>query len=745
MKQILQNYKTGELLLAEVPAPITSPGRIIVNNKFSLVSAGTERQMIDLARKSLLGKARARPDLVKKVIAVAKTEGLKEAYLASKSRLETPIPLGYSSAGKVIEVGQGVDGINLGDRIACAGSNYASHAEIISMPTTLCVSIPDNVSYESAAFVALGGISLHAVRTAEVLMGETIAVIGLGLLGLLAVQILKANGCHVIGMDLDPNRCRLAQELGCGETAGNAEEMISMVAKYTASRGCDAVIILAATSSNQPVELAADIAREQGRVVIPGLVGLNIPRKTFYEKELKMCISRAWGPGIYDQNYESGKTDYPFPFVRWTAQRNMAAFLDLVSRQMVRVDRLISHRFPIDRAIEAYKMVTESKEPYIGILLTYPKGNGAADSKPNLPHFKQTEVSFKSRGPLSVKNGIRIGFIGGGNFAKTTLLPIVRKQKNISLCGIADISGASASSVGKKFNFAYCTTDYKKLLKDEEINTIMITTPHSSHAPLVAESLKAGKHVYVEKPLAIDMNQLQQVIAAFNNMPADLRLMVGFNRRFSPFTVALHRWLSFTDEPMVVNCRANAGYVPLDRWEQDPEVGGGRIVGEVCHFVDLIMYLAGAYPIQVYAQAMKPSGKFLSKDNLVIAIKMSNGSVASITYTAAGDKSFPRERVEVFRGGAVGVIENFKKASFTRNGRTAHKRNLLNADRGHRAEIETFFSTVLSNSPSPVSLREYMLTTLTTFSIAESLKCGNPVMVDLQSVFTLGSTESFKG
>jgi polar amino acid transport system substrate-binding protein len=607
------------------------------------------------------------------------------------------------------------------------------------MPNTLFVPIPDNVSYESAAFVALGAISLHAIRTAEVLVGETIAVIGLGLLGLLAVQILKANGCHVIGMDIDPSRCQLAQELGCDETASNAEEMISLAAKCTASRGCDAVIILAATSSNQPIELAAEIAREQGRVVIPGLVGLNIPRKTFYEKELKMCISRAWGPGIYDQNYESGKTDYPFPFVRWTAQRNMAAFLDLVSNRMVSVDRLISHRFPIDRATEAYKIVTESKEPYIGILLTYPERNGLVDSKPALAHFKQTEVSFKSRGPSLIKNEIRIGFIGGGNFAKTTLLPIIRKQKNISLCGIADISGASASSVGKKFSFSYCTTDYKKLLEDEEINIIMITTPHSSHAPLVAESLKAGKHVYVEKPLAINMNQLQQVIAAFNNMPAGLRLMVGFNRRFSPFTAALHKWLSFTNEPMVVNCRVNAGFVPLERWEQDPDVGGGRIVGEVCHFVDLIMYLTGAYPIQVYAQAMKPSGKFLSKDNLVITIKMSNGSVASITYTASGDKSFPRERIEVFRGGVVGIIENFKKASFTRNGRAVHKRNLLNADRGHRAEIETFFSIIRNNTPSPVSLKDYVLTTMTTFSIIESLKCGEPVEIDLQSISTSNS------
>lgn len=729
MKQILQNYRSGELYLADVPAPIVSPGRIIVRNRCSLISSGTERQMIELAQKSLLGKARARPDLVKKVIAVVKTEGIKEAYLASKSRLETPIPMGYSSSGEVIEIGLGIEGIKVGDRVACAGSYYASHAEILSMPGTLCVPMDDSVDYESTAFVALGGISLHAIRMAEVALGETVAVVGLGLLGLLSVQILKANGCRVIGMDLDPSRCRLAQELGCDWTANNAEEMISCAARYTSARGCDAVIILASTPSNQPIELAAEIAREQGRVVIPGLVGLDVPRKAFYDKELRLRIPRAWGPGLYDPNYESGKTDYPFPFVRWTAHRNMAAFLELLSKHAVDVARLISHRFPIDRAMEAYKIVTENKEPHIGILLAYPDENG-----------RGTEVSFETRAASSVmKNELRIGFVGGGNFAKSTLLPIIRKQKGISLAGLADISGASASSVGKKFGFRYCSTDHSRLLKDEEINVIMITTPHNSHAPLVVESLKSGKHVYVEKPLAVDMEQLRHVITAFNHSSSGPRLMVGFNRRFSPFTVALRKWLSFTDEPMLVNCRVNAGFIPPERWEQDPDVGGGRIVGEICHFIDLIIHLSGALPTQVYAQAMRPSGKFSSSDNLVVSLELSDGSVASITYTAAGDKSFPRERIEVFRGGSVGVIENFKKATFTRNGRVARKRNLFNSDRGHRAEMESFFSALRADSPPPVPFSEYVLTTLTTFSIMESLKCGYPVKVDPQSAFAPSS------
>ena len=417
MKQVLQNYRSGELYLAEVPAPIVSPGRIIVRNRCSLISSGTERQMIDLAQKSLLGKARARPDLVKKVIAVVKTEGIKEAYLASVSRLETPIPMGYSSSGDVIEVGQGIEGIRIGDRVACAGSQYASHAEIISMPSTLCVPIAGSVDYESAAFVALGGISLHAIRMAEATLGETVAVIGLGLLGLLCVQILKANGCRVVGMDLHPSRCLLAQELNCDWTANSAEELISCAARYTSGRGCDAVIILASTPSNQPIELAAEIAREQGRVVVPGLVGLNLPRKAFYEKELKIRIPRAWGPGINDPKYESGKMDYPFSFVRWTAQRNMSTFLELLSRHAVDVARLISHRFPVERAMEAYKIVTENKEPHIGILLAYPHVNGRVDDKSVPAGSKPTEVSFETRNSSPVnEHALRIGFVGGGEF-----------------------------------------------------------------------------------------------------------------------------------------------------------------------------------------------------------------------------------------------------------------------------------------------------------------------------------------
>ena len=750
MKQVLQSYRTGELVVEDVPTPPVQHNRLLIRNINSFVSAGTERQMINLARKSLVGKALARPDLVQKVIAVAQTEGVMEAYQQATSRLDSPVPLGYSSAGQVIAVGDGVQSCKVGNRVACAGSGYASHAEIVSVPRTLCVPIPDGVDYESAAFVALGGITLHAVRMGEAALGETVAVIGLGLLGLLAVQMLRAAGCYVLGMDPNPARCQLAEQLGCDLAADSGQHMADAVREFTAGHGADAVIIFAATSSNQPIELAAEIARERGRVIVPGLVGLDIPRKIFYEKELSLRISRAWGPGLYDPDYESGKQDYPYPFVRWTAQRNMAAFLDLVAQGRVLVDKLVTHRFPIECATEAYQLITEGKEAYIGVLLTYDSEADLSrtvvlEEKAQRSQRRQKRQMPSDPAGSSVPSGpLGVGLAGAGNFAKATLLPAISRVKGVHLRGVATATGASARHTGDKFGFDYCTTDYHELLNDPAIDAIIIATRHNTHAHFTAEALRTGKHVFVEKPLALNLEQLREVAEAYgtangishmatrSHQPSAIshQLMVGFNRRFSPFTVALKEWLALTDLPMVVNVRVNAGFVPLDRWEQDPEVGGGRIVGEVCHFVDLIQYLTDAYPVQVHAQAIKAAGQYLSEDNLVITLKMSDGSVGTITYTASGDKAFPRERVEVFRGGAVGLIENFKAASFTYQGRIHRKRNLFSVDRGHRAEMEAFFSALSNGDPPSVDFTEYLYTTLTTFAIEESLRQGAPVVVD---------------
>lgn len=734
MKQVLQNYNTGELLLAEVPEPLSKADQVLVRNCASLVSAGTERQMIDLAKKSLLGKALARPDLVKKVIALAKTEGIQEAYQVSKSRLDTPVPLGYSSAGQVIGVGEGVQGFKVGDRVACTGSTYASHAEVVSVPHNLCVPIPDNVDDESAAFVALGGIALHAVRVSGAALGETIAVIGLGLLGLLAVQLLKATGCQVLGTDPDPARCSLARELGCDATAASPAEFQALVDNQTALQGCDSALIFAATSSNQPVELAAEITREQGRVVVPGLVGLDIPRKIFYEKELDLRISRAWGPGMYDLDYESGKVDYPYSFVRWTAGRNMSAFLDLVAQGKVSLDKLITHHFPIDRALEAYELITKGHEPFIGVVLTYP------DSEKRTQPSRVVKLGTKiQRSTLNMKPANAcVGFIGAGNFAKATLFPALKSLDHVHLQGLADISGANAQTVGEKYGFSYCTTDYHELLADEQINTIMIATPHNSHAQLAIEALNAGKHVYVEKPLAINTEQLRAIFEAHQNAPRSTLhaplLMVGFNRRFSPFSIALKDWLSFSDLPMVINCRVNAGYVPPERWEQDPQVGGGRIIGEVCHFVDMFQFFSDAQPVEVYAQTMKAAGQYLSQDNSVISIKMDDGSVGTITYTASGDKAFPRERVEIFRAGAVGLIDNFRFARFVHQSRNRSMKNRFGIDRGHNTEIAAFIAAVSGGELTLPDFESLLYTTLTTFAIEESLNQRVPVAVDLNDL-----------
>lgn len=751
MKQVVQNFNNGKILLIDVPLPAARSNSVIVRNTISVVSAGTERQMMEFAQKSLLGKAMARPDLVRKVVAVAQTEGVGEAFRTATSRLDTPIPMGYSSAGEVTTAGENTTGFNAGDRVACSGSGFACHAEYVAVPQTLCAPIPDGVPEEEAAFVALGAIALHSLRLAKLQLGDRVVIIGLGLLGLLAVQIAKAWGCQVLGVDVAPNKADIARQLGADSAvAGNKDLVIAAGKAFFGTQGADAVIIFASTRSNEPLELATDLARVRGRIVVPGLVSLEVPRRAFYEKELDLKVSRAWGPGLYDPDYEERGRDYPLPFVRWTAGRNMEAFLQLLAQGSVQVKPLITHRFPIERATEAYQLISEGKEPYIGVILDYGKSlsvNRYTEEPRKIFLKKEERVSSQPITNNRSRSPVRVGVIGAGNFAKATLLPTIRRPKDIHLRGIATATGISGRHTGDKFGFNYCTTDYHELVNDPEINTIFITTRHNTHAQFVIEALNSGKNVFVEKPLCIKVEELEKIIKTYNEsrLTNNLVLMVGFNRRFSPFTVSLKEWLSFTNLPMVINIRVNAGFVPSDRWEQDLEVGGGRILGEVCHFVDLIQYLTGAHPVQVYTQAIKPAGQYLSEDNLIITLKMSDGSAGSITYTASGDKAFPRERVEIFRGGAVGLIDNFKVARFTYHGRTRRKRNLFGVDRGYRAEMDTFFSAIHNGDPLPVAFLDYVWTTLTTFSISESIRRGEPVGIELPVSFVEGSQYGGEG
>jgi predicted dehydrogenase/threonine dehydrogenase-like Zn-dependent dehydrogenase len=739
MLQVVEDQKNGSVRLEEVPTPLVRPGFLLVKTAASLVSVGTERTMVEFARKNLVAKALARPDLVRRVIDYAKTEGILEAYRQAVNRLDKPIPLGYSCSGVVLEVGTGVHEFKVGDRVACSGYPYAVHAEVVCVPANLCALIPNNVNLESAAFVMLGAIALHAVRTAEVTLGEKITVIGLGLLGQIAIQILTAAGCHVMGTDVDPKKARMALQHGAEMVAVGRKETVEIVRQWTNGLGADAVLIFASTQKNEPIELAAEIARERARVIVPGLVGMRIPRKIFYEKELHLVVSRSAGPGIYDSLYECKGVDYPLSYVRWTWRRNMIEFLDLISRGRVRVDDLITHRYPIERAKEVYDFILKRKQSYIGVLLEYgkvPDFKRTVDLK--IPSFtdcrRESDLPSEYQG---IKSKVGVGVIGAGLFASTTLIPAIRRLKHVKLRGLATATGTSASHIGKKFQFEYATSDYRRVLEDPDIDCVFILTRHDLHASLVIEALRAGKHVFVEKPLALNLSELREIARVFGAQRSKIPklLMVGFNRRYSPLAVECKSFFDDRQEPLVINCRINAGRVASDSWVHDLREGGGRIIGEVCHFVDLIQHLTGAYPTRVYAETIGNIRGYQPSDNIVATIKMSDYSIATIAYTAAGHKSFPRERIEVFGGGAVGLIDNFKSATFIRSGKTRRLRK-WNVDRGHLAEMQVFISSVMNGGKMPVPLESYILTTLATFAIEESLRRGTSVPVSLDILYS---------
>ena len=702
---------------------------MLVQTAASLVSAGTEKSMIELARKSLIGKALARPDLVRQVIAKAQSDGILEAWKQAMGRLDTPMPLGYSSAGVVIDVGAGVEGFTSGDRVACTGQGYAGHCEVVSVPANLCVKIPDAVGVEAAAFVALGGIALEAVRMARISLGETVAVIGLGLLGQIAVQVAKAAGCHVIGMDIDPQKSQMADQRGAEAVATSYDQLTTLCHQTTNGSGADAVLILATATSNEPLEQAAELCRERGRIVITGQVGLDVPRKSFYDKELELVVSRAWGPGIYDSNYAEKGLDYPIGYARWTANRNMEEFLKLLDQGAVQVDDLITHRFPLERAKEAYKLILDGEEPYIGVLLTYPEG--AIQRTRPMVELPAHVPSAKER-----DRQINIGVIGAGLFARATLLPTIKQVGGFRLKGVATATGLSAKHIADKYGFQYCVTDHREVLNDPDIELVLILTRHGSHAGLISESLRAQKHVFVEKPLALNLEQLQQVIQAFNDSCSDQvrkpLLTVGFNRRYSPFAKWIKERFNNVSEPLAVHCTVNAGALPLDNWTYDPEEGGGRIIGEVCHFIDLIQYFTGSLPVRVYAESLVSNG-YAPSDNVTVSVKMANGAIGCVTYVAGGDKRFPRERVEVFGGGAVGVIDNFKAASFTQKGRKRSRRSWLSVDRGYQGEIDSLRSAINQDGFRQEAFQQHVYTTLATFAAEESLKQSRPIDVDWPS------------
>jgi predicted dehydrogenase/threonine dehydrogenase-like Zn-dependent dehydrogenase len=707
MKQVTQHFRTGKLAVQELPTPACRPGWLLVATRASLISAGTEKMLMDLASASLAGKAMARPDLVRQVVDKVRREGLTTTLDKVWTKLDTPIPLGYSCAGEALEVGPNVE-VRRGERVACAGAGWANHAEYNLIPKNLCVRMPDGLDYEEASFVTLGAIALQGVRQAQPTLGERVVVIGLGLLGLLTVQLLKANGCRVFGFDPAPERARLARELGADATQHDG--LAEGVRTFTGGLGADAVVITASTKSDEPVNAAAEIARLKARVVVVGFVGMNLKRDLYYRKELDLRLSMSYGPGRYDPRYEEHGQDYPIAYVRWTEQRNMQTFLELVREGRVTPKALISHRFTIHEAEAAYALLA-SKEPYLGIVLTYPEERAAAP-------LRQVRLNAAPAPARTAPLGV--GFIGAGNFARSVLLPQVSRTPGVRFTGVATATGISGRHVADKYGFGQVTTDYREILDDPETDAVFIVTRHASHAAIVGDALRAGKAVFVEKPLACDLAQLTEVLGAVESTGG--RLMVGFNRRFAPQVRAAKAGLTHRSAPLVALYRVNAGSIAGDSWLTDEE-GGGRIIGEVCHFIDTLQFLIGADPVRVHAA---PAAGY--RDALSIQITFANGSIGTIVYSSLGDPSFPKEYIELFGAGRVVVIDDFRDARFITDGR--HKRHRLRRqDKGIAGELEAFFHSLRTGEPMPVPLASLALTTLTTFAIEDSLRTAAPVEI----------------
>jgi predicted dehydrogenase/threonine dehydrogenase-like Zn-dependent dehydrogenase len=712
MKQLLQNLRDGKTVVEEVPVPSPRAGMALVKVAASLVSAGTERMLVEFAEKTLMGKARSRPDLVRHVIDKARREGLVPTVQAAFSRLDQPMPLGYSSAGTITALGEGMDGFKVGQRVACAGGGYAVHAEYNGVPRNLLTPLPDSVDFESAAFTTLGAIALHGFRLAEPQIGEQVAVIGMGLLGLLTAQIASAAGCRVLGIDLDPNRLALAATLGLPAVAREGAEDAS--AAFTLGRGFDAIVICADTPSNDPIELAGVIARDRARVVATGAVGLDMPRKVYYEKELSFINSRSYGPGRYDATYEEGGLDYPIGFVRWTEGRNFEAIVDLLESGKLNVVPLITHRFPIEQAAAAYDIITgKKKENFLGVLITYPENvSGVPVSRVMFP------VNRASSPAPRHSSLVTLGVLGAGNFANATLLPAIKRVPDMELVGIASAGGLHAQHSGKKFGFQYAASSDDEILNDPNINTVAILTRHDSHADLVIKALQAGKHVFVEKPLAVNSEQLAVISDQLKTDHCPL-MTVGFNRRFAPLARSLHASLATRHEALYMHYRVNAGFIPSNHWVHDPDIGGGRIIGEACHFVDFLTFLAGAAPVSVSAHSLPDGGKYRG-DNVSMTFSFPDGSLGVVDYFANGDKSFPKERVEVFCGGLVAVLDDFRALQIVRDGKRKEERGAQ--DKGWRDEWAAFSKAVREGGEPPIPYEQLVGVTKATFAAMDAMR-----------------------
>ncbi len=710
MKQVLKNLRDGRTIVADVPVPTPGPGMVLVRNIASLVSAGTERMLVSFAEKSLLGKARARPDLLRQVWEKMRREGVVTAIETAFNRLDQPITLGYSSAGVVVEVGEGVSDLHPGDPVACAGGGYAVHAEYVVVPRLLVTRLPDGVDFESGAFVTLGAIALHGYRLADPQLGETVAVVGLGILGLLTLQLAKAGGCQALGVDVDPWRVEKARSLGLmavprseAETTGSA---------FTQGRGFDAVIICADTPTNDPVVLAGHLARDRGRVVAVGAVGLELPRKLYYEKELSFVVSRSYGPGRYDPAYEEKGQDYPLGYVRWTEGRNLEAVANLIGAGLLDVKSLITHRFPIEAAGQAYTLIAKKgATPSLGVLITYPQ------SEQFSPSTKRVNLR-PPNGPLVSK--VRLGVLGAGNYATAVFLPMIRSFPEVERVGIVSASGLHARHAAEKFGFAFAGSDEDEIWRNAAINAVAILTRHNHHARQVEQALTCGKHAFCEKPLAITWDEVERLEALLGaeNLPL---LTVGFNRRFAPLAERLKASFANRVQPMHIYYRVNAGYLPPNHWLHDPHQGGGRLIGEGCHFVDFLVYLIGNPPTSVEAVSL-PDGGIYREDNFTLMYEFADGSVGLVSYLANGDKSYPKERIEVFCEGKIAILDDFRTLEIVVEGRRQVFRQPLRQDKGHRGLWGAFMQAIMTTGLPPIPYDQILGVTKATLAAREALR-----------------------
>lgn len=712
MQQVLLNIGKGTTSLIDVPVPSRQAGHVLIRTQCTLISAGTERMLIDFGRASMFDRAREQPDKVKMLFDKIRTDGLMAAIDAVRSKLDQPLALGYCNVGRVIEVGAGVTQFKPGDRVVSNGS----HAGVVSVPKNLCARIPDNVEDESAVFTVLGAIGLQGLRLAQPTLGETVVVTGLGLIGLMTVQMLRAHGCRVMGIDYDPQRLEMARKFGAFAVDPSAsDDLVMRAVEFSRGRGVDAVVITATTDSSEPVSQAAKMCRKRGRIVLVGVTGLKLSRQDFYEKEITFQVSCSYGPGRYDASYEQKGQDYPVGLVRWTEQRNFEAVLDLMASNALDVAPLITHRFPIESAEEAYSVLTGG-EASLGIVLRYP------ETRSNKETESRTVVLDGSRS-FGVATKPVVGCIGAGNYGGRMLIPVLTKA-GAQLHTIVTTNGLNSIHFGKKFGFAKASTSTAELFAREEINTLVIATRHDSHARLASEALRSGRHVYVEKPLALNRGQLAEVETAYADAVAQGAapiMLVGFNRRFSPYVQRMREMLRGTPGPKSLNLLMNAGAIPPDHWTQDPQVGGGRILGEACHFIDLARFLVGARIVKFSADAMRSSGGVASSlDTAQISLEFEDGSIASIQYYANGHRSFLKERVEVFASGRILQLENFRVLrGFGCPGFRGFR--TWRQDKGHTACVQAFLKAVESGGSSPIPAEEIFEVSRVAIDVVEGL------------------------